>query len=131
MENKYYKPKLDEIYWSPEIHYCKDGKVNKNAFVDPYQYRDENKVICMWDEINIDNCRIKYLDKDDIESFGFKIDSSGERYYELGDNQLYYQDENNYLYIIDSEGYLFKGFIKNKSELGVLLRQLNIVNDGI
>lgn len=80
--------------------------------------------------------RVKYLDKQDIESFGFEEDKKvkgvfdhvSERFYITCD---YWLNKDNYNFmkvrIEDEESeYSFSGTIKNKSELIKLIQQLNI-----
>ena len=72
--------------------------------------------------------RVKYLDKEDIESLGFEYtDSIGDYHnFEKGDIHLTFLDYTSVE--IDIEGYdlWFRGKLKNKSELKRLLKQLNI-----
>jgi hypothetical protein len=92
--------------------------------------------------------RVKYLDREDIESLGWEYDNNGEPYperepYELPtsfdlDTQLedgicyilyLYSDKTVWIeWIKDCAGmgYIFKGTIKNKSELKTVLKQLGI-----
>ena len=65
--------------------------------------------------IEKEKCRVKYLDKEDIESL--KIPS----YIKI--NHIL----NNTYEIIGTNARIFKGDIKNKSELKKLLKQLNIL----
>jgi hypothetical protein len=138
----YYTPDLDEFFIGFE-----------------YEWKDENGV---WNkavptEITVEGyeeqtygLRVKYLDKEDIESLGFVktkytseyrcfqllFDDRDDEFYEL---EFYCEDYNNEIWIekftqsgIDNNGvdynssYIFKGKIKNKSELIKLLKQLNI-----
>jgi len=87
--------------------------------------------------LNIENViRIKYLNQEDIESLGFKkglkVTEKTQSYY-LDEYKLFHNEENNRVRIgiIDMNQILghkeyFDGFIKNKSELKKLLKQLNI-----
>lgn len=98
------------------------------------------------DLIHEGNIRVKYLDLEDIQSFGFKYDVNNSDFQEdwfineskfesLGIQYLlFYNYEDNLLRIeriVDcgtgNEDYLFYGYIKNKSELKRLLKQLKIV----
>ena len=77
--------------------------------------------------------RVKYLDKEDIESLGFKHDTNTEKYLSFNKDNLWLQlttvFETTKLAIKDNETFLFIGIIKNKSELIKLLKQLGINNN--
>lgn len=102
-------------------------------------------------ELNPDaHIRVKYLDKEDIKSLGWTITKEftnefeaqlmsnhkdvHEFWYELGydnDNTLIIEEWRTIFKGGLSDGKtLFHGTIKNKSELGRLLNQLNIIKDG-
>jgi hypothetical protein len=80
-----------------------------------------------------DQIRVKYLDRDDIESCSFNTEDNGECYNKTNAFDIYglYPWEwdkgiqNQYKIILNGDT-LFLGIIKNKSELKVLLKQLNI-----
>ncbi len=75
--------------------------------------------------------RVKYLDKEDIESLGWKVDGLGEIYtsFNLNNFDLTMWD-GNYLEISGNESNdsqnSFNGTCKNKSELIKLMKQLEI-----
>jgi hypothetical protein len=82
--------------------------------------------------------RVKYLDKEDIESLGFEDQNDrgmGENYgylftkdsahFESSKVQLRYWPTSNRVYVYDGQ-IIFNGSIKNKSELIKLLKQLGI-----
>ena len=76
-------------------------------------------------------CRVKYLDKDDIKSFGFVEDvHNGVICYRLGNYILFWfgtpMISIDYFTTDGKELQFFRGTIKNKSELKKLLEQLNI-----
>jgi hypothetical protein len=168
LNNKYYTPDISEFHVGFEYD-------NFDCLGDGNRFWQENKKwwqtidnkdtsyikeSCLMsykdlqEAIKNEEVRVKYLDKEDIESLGFKYDvnESGEEHpclYEThGYSSAYYIDRQNtesrtaYLLfhfpdnfvIIDSivdcgqgrEEMLFRGFIKNKSELKVLLKQLGI-----
>jgi len=72
----------------------------------------------------------KYLDKEDIESLGFKESKTDINWYDYKNDRywLYKEDTKDWKWIIsDQQSEIsFAGAIKNKSELKVLLKQLNI-----
>lgn len=161
IDKKYYTPDISEFYigFEYEIEDLHDNLVDRT-------YRS---VIGNWIELNIvmddweheynnfaNLYRVKYLDKEDVESLGFiEVDYNKILYteylylettkvFEKEDYKLYLRIENNpttdinmVITVLDKvrctnedltykEVYLFKGCIKNKSELKVLLKQLNI-----
>jgi hypothetical protein len=70
--------------------------------------------------------RVKYLDKEDIESLGFKyIMTSYNGYYKKDNIELGVAYDKR-IQIKTDEGFVFLGIIKNKSELKRLLNQLGI-----
>lgn len=76
MKNKYYTPKIEEFYIGFEYEYCIYPETNNNF----------KKEVASWSSLDIlyddfeheprelldRTYRVKYLDKEDIESFGFK-----------------------------------------------------------
>lgn len=89
--------------------------------------------------------RVKYLDKEDIESLRFEY-QDGKMIKGYSDNFIYKPNNNlqydltyvydknilrihveDLVYFEDSYNYLYQGIIKNKSELKKLLKQLNIL----
>lgn len=153
MENsKYYTPNLEEFYIGFEYLWRVIDKDNKETYL--------NKTINKWTfycehgdtteferiEYNLNrNIKVKYLDKEDIESLGWKkcnewyykininVDISNPNTYTLNGEfastnewSMFLEDKNQ-LIILDCNGdYLFKGIVKNKSELIKLLKQLRI-----
>jgi len=123
MENKYYVPNITEFHVE-------------------FEWKDENE---QWHrsvptEITIEGfneqtygLRVKYLDREDIESFDFNTEDNGECYNKIKAFDIYglYSWEwdkgvkNQYKIILNGDT-LFLGSIKNKSELKVLLKQLKI-----
>ena len=126
--NKYYTPEIEEFYvgfeyeekwedgWHPEtfgVHHMINSDILKNEVI-----------------------RVKYLDREDIESLGFKYS----RY--SGSYTQYFTKDNIEISIGSadrkdstlrvkriwsvSNEIVFKGTIKNKSELKKLLKQLGI-----
>jgi len=140
MENKYYTPEIEiKKYYQPDISEFHVGfeyeyeDINqggastswykgiiepKQAYIIDQIYRDEDR-----------EYRVKYLDKEDIESLGFIKESI----YSHKLNQDYYIEYNSEkpihtdsIEIKNNQNTLFSGYIKNKSELKKLLKQLNI-----
>lgn len=156
---KYYTPKIDEFYVGFEFEYMSpynDKYSNEwNAYSVSliqiengfslqnisYIYNKSKGIINpKYFLTGIDKklekiFRVKYLDKEDIESLGFKYNTEyhGDYFYSKEDMELIYRPENNWLSIKKSEDTLlynlFYGKIKNKSELKKLLKQLCIIKE--
>jgi len=138
MENKYYTPNIEEIYVGFELEW--QSKIRKETwnkqicdvdliaiFYDDYEHADEEEP---FDQ----RFRVKYIDKEDIESLGFH--KHKKEYWLYQDNSIIILTiiEDTYISITENygpgyENTLFKGNIKNKSELKVLLKQLGINED--
>ena len=141
MENKFYTPKIDEFFVGFEYEH----------YLTPSEYIDGTGWLrCIFPNDpfvgsgilrmkSFENIRVKYLDKEDIESFGFKLKVEN-KYGITFANELYsivYSKlKNNHVevfliqpYINESDGLKFSGIIKNKSELKKLLIQLEIINE--
>jgi hypothetical protein len=143
MSNKYYTPTIEEfrvgfeyeqlsINPQEDITVSNKVKYEKCKFPDPFLgYR--------LDRLNLSNIRVKYLDKEDIESLGFteitedtfekrktgdplvtysidyfQIDNSDKVFLRIGQDVLSYED------------ILFQGSVRNVSELITLLKQIGI-----
>lgn len=148
MADKYYTPTIEEFHVGFEYE-KNDGAIEPNwrsyTCIDVPLF-DKNTVIKK--VIAEGGLRVKYLDKEDIKSLSWKYDNNAEPYpekepYECPiafdiDTQL----ENGICYILylykdnvvwvewikdcAGMGYIFKGTIKNKSELKILMKQLGI-----
>jgi hypothetical protein len=138
--SEYYTPTPDEfhigfIYESENIHTSpKYPEVLGKTYWDTWEIYDTEDLDDALDSLESGIIRVKHLDKNDIESFGFKynrelevIDAEGEKC------QLYSMPTtynlikyNHQIEISEGSHTIFKGIIKNKSELKKLLNQLNI-----
>ena len=150
IENKYYTPSIEEfrvgfeyeqllptVVYDPKLRYkIKRTIFNKKVWTSigvNYNWEqdlEENKI------------RVKYLDGSDIEELGFSLKSTTGSYqfhYSLTINEyalvnITHIPSSSIIRITkedinifeEHENYLFNGAIKNKSELKVLLKQLNI-----
>jgi hypothetical protein len=149
MKNKYYTPSIEEFRVGFKIEvYNPDKKDWEDLTVDiGYCYGEFSNWIS-WGEV-----RVKYLDKEDIESLGFKEETIPNCFKEDSLNQgyvkhinekesllLHYNGETKKLFLSKQVVYnevtdnwytdfLFQGSIKNKSEFKVLLEQLNLLQD--
>lgn len=151
MENKYYTPLDEEFHIGFEYEALQDERSpNNNSswskcdILTPEELEHVGRNL--WK--NYSELRVKYLDKEDIESLGFeeydinwfrkKIFEEYPGYYYIVPTTFY--GNNSYIIdtdiiIVDIEGKyerlgnrerLFSGVIKNKSELNILLKQLRI-----
>lgn len=139
MENKYYSPELEEFCVGFEYEVLRKSPTTEEwvKFIFPKYPR----VGVEWgtqDPYNIVGRithRVKYLDKEDIESLGFDHDQTtkdGENYFKgtlLNKHEwsLWHKDGKIDLWEINDESdKCFSGILKNKSELKKLMKQLNI-----
>lgn len=126
MEKKYYIPKINEFHIGFEF------EVNYGAgigWVKDSLYSNTEVIVLPF--IKTENIRVKYLDREDIESLGFKYTELFG--YRLNDYCLIHWpndvlNENTYEICLftSPKTTIFYGRIKNKSELRKLLEMLNI-----
>ena len=145
MENKYYLPKIEELHIGFECE-IDQSEINKNFKWCEYVIGTDYETITIAravSEVNKNGIRVKYLDRQDIESFGFICAGIGE-YQKLDDNtddfiivDTNFIDDLNVRICyekstgenVSTEYTMFDGAIKNKSEFKKLLIQLNIINE--
>jgi len=136
MSDKYYTPEITEFYTGFECEFKNDQQDNTWRHVvsdidllgivyDSYEHQDFSNEF-----------RVKYLDKEDIESLGFEhykrhagtttdeFQSKESRYLITFDSN--FSTKWNCTVIDEVDFQLFHGFIRNKSEFKKLLKQLNI-----
>ena len=114
-------------------------KFNKDVVTDNHLYGDcDQNTLLSELYFHPEKARVKYLDKEDIESLGFKLEHYNKTsiYGAMGNTKKPYIIENfspvgNNIYKITwistmGNLVLFNGYIKNKSELKKLLKQLEI-----
>ncbi len=127
-DNKlYYTPSISEFYVSFEFEFLTGG-VNWKPFT--FDLDRPERILSNVKE-KPEMFRVKYLDKLDIESLGFKVKSLPYQFFDKEDRYMLVDLSNTsfHLYSIVDRRYeecIFRGFIKNKSELQVLLKQLGI-----
>ena len=141
MNNKYYTPEVEEFRVGFEYEYFENDIWTSYILDEPY-------INALWNQTCMGKVRVKYLDEKDIEDLGFinwTVEwSDPARYYftkSLLDGyesikkgiQLFFifgsydRDHITIYNIIDEvKQILFDGVVKNKFELKVLLKQLNI-----
>jgi hypothetical protein len=122
-EYKYYTPIIEEFHVGFEYETLSENEwvsvkvaSNPNQFERIIKFIPDNKI------------RVKYLDKEDIESLG-GIQTKLPYHWEFDLYRLIKRDQP-HQYIIESMRYqdqVFVGIIKNKSELKKLLTQINII----
>lgn len=149
MEKKYYTPQIEEFHigFEYEIKGGFDNKWITEVFsLEHTWYHTHNKFpIHFRQHIMMGQIRVKCLDKEDIESLGWKyvIPSDGkylnDNYYSIikdipepnkttiefklrviGDNISIWSD--------DTDSTYFDGIIKNKAELKKIMQQINLNN---
>jgi len=127
MSEKYYTPTIEEFYvgfeYEVKWYNGKEDVWSKRSITDWYQELENES-------------RVKYLDKEDIESLGWKhvggkMLNGAMQNYAISDRPyILYYAENNKTYLSIDIGYegtqIFRGAIKNKSELKKLMKQLGI-----
>lgn len=123
MENKYYTPIIEEFHVGFE-----------------YTHKDLNCKLFINEDLiksnfTVADLRVKYLDREDIESLGFKHDGSlwfskdnwKLRKWKASEIDLYYCFGTINMMGEEDKELRFRGTIKNKSELKKLMKQLNIL----
>jgi len=131
MENKYYTPTLDEFYIGFEYELGIEDVI-KDCTEEKYRHIIINynwiPQICKSSPVPLSNIRVKYLDRENIESLGFKQSVyMGVNCFKKGLTRIYWFNRPVIsIELNSSTNQIFRGEIKNKSELKVLLKQLNI-----
>lgn len=119
MENKYYTPTIEEFHVGFEYEYKYSDKGWTFKVYEPHFTINNVEVE--------EYCRVKHLDKEDIESLGFEQIE----YDTYKKENIYIELNMEYKTFISAikqgeSSILFQGTIKNKSELKKLLKQLGI-----
>lgn len=139
-KDKYYIPQIEEFHvgFEYETNYLKDDwekqvltAENSGYFFETYKT----------DAVNVE-FRVKFLDREDIESFGFKKSNLNPSIFTTNEKRRF-SDSNEYHLGLNHAGTgvsifwiignnpsafpnIFVGHIKNKSELKRVMKQLNI-----
>lgn len=146
-DNKYYTPTIEEFYVGFEFMGSRNWKseyIKTQADVDtftPTIFNGEYKgLLESLKGINGNPDRpvvkVKYIDKEDIESLGWKFisDNMGLPYYQRFINSdgweinLYPGLDETKVFLENREMTFFMGILKNKSELKKLMKQLSVTN---
>lgn len=143
MENKYYTPIIEEFYIGFEFELNPWDWKNKKYLEKwiPKYLGIGSSLASMKDKyIRDEKVRVKYLDKEDIESLGFEFLEETPRSFNFKKNSYFldllklFHNESFIPCILihngevyeESEDWFF-GEIKNKSELKVLLKQIKVI----
>lgn len=148
IKEKYYIPEIEEFHVGFEYEDRFDSESefeNKILIADTYEYPDYDNLGFLQYKCKSKDVRVKYLNKEDVESLGFictGCNSDGLEFQKLIDDYLFYDidynPEDNELIVEKfyqsklvgnkigeyNSNTLFQGIIKNKFELKVLLKQL-------
>ncbi len=125
MESKYYTPDISEFYigFIFEVQQQEElyGEVTYSEEWLEFEFQKNNTIP------DLKYCRVKYLDKEDIEELGFEKNVRG-THFNKGDYQLYLDIHpvHNVTIYDDYPRMIFQGTVKNKSELKKLLKQLRV-----
>jgi len=132
-KNKYYTPEIEEFHVGFE---CEIASINNNWLITDWVKKvfNEKDLKSSFNEY-IELYRVKYLNKEDIESLGFVFkkhwvkESDGDIYKQKGYGLTWFKKINSFSIWSDDyeEVTYFRGNIKNKSELKILLKQLGIL----
>ena len=145
MENKYYTPEIEEFHVGFECEIQSSWGMQKGIY--PSILREDTLTGFQLQKIGetetlkkvISDIRVKYLDKKDIESLNYKHKKDTQYSFVSKNSSIQLHDKNrwhtkynaltiykhNKINPLDKTS-VFQGIIKNKSELKVLLKQLNI-----
>jgi hypothetical protein len=133
--DKYYAPELEEFHvgFEFETRYLERDWVKKELTFDDFGFYTSTWYV---DSVPETEFRVKCLDKEDIESLGWKQEfdmqayilnsnSSGHQLYDDHDDP---EGKGKHITIYGLDiNVIFKGYVKNKSELKKLLKQLKII----
>jgi hypothetical protein len=134
MEAKYYTPEFHEFHYGFEYE---DGFFNAHFTPKSFDFKDVEGGLRSLFLKSLDNkqIRVKCLDKEDIESLGWELDTvvKSDTFYihktsnlQNGTFRLTFREKENTIEINSIE-YSFYGKIKNKSELKRLMIQTEIL----
>jgi hypothetical protein len=131
---KYYTPSIEEFhvgfeFLAKDLH---DNLVDETLRPEKMDENRSLRIISDW--LKNDEIRVKHLDQEDIESFGWFHDEN-ECYYDgnWGDIALYHSDGERKVRIVAyphspiKSSILFNGTIRNKSELKRVLTQIGMI----
>jgi hypothetical protein len=133
METKYYTPNIEEFHVGFEFEGLITERGHQSWSLNDNLTANKLSDIILWlseekDHPRYEEVRVKYLDREDIESLGFNTEDNGTCYNMEKGFDIYglYPLEDNLIEICKFTNTLFKGMVKNKSELKMILKMLNI-----
>ena len=139
MKNKYYTPDISEFYVGFEYEECgwlynpsRPDNIFKQKIFNVEDYIEVDGEYFLSSYLKEKAIRVKYLDKEDIESLGWKETVHNKvKCFELGFYKLFWFNQpfisiECILNCTSNTTQIFRGTIKNKSELKKLLKQLGI-----
>ncbi len=120
--SKYYTPSIEEFHVGFEYEYTNDnGGTWSNYVMTPVDLRRHP-----YELTGSGRLRVKYLDREDIESLGF-VKWPDDDIYDLGEFQLHlgrHTDPYKVEIYDENDQYCFVGVIKNKSEMKKILKMI-------
>jgi len=138
-QTKYYIPTIEEFHvgfdyeiWEKKLVYDKVWKFRVNKYM--FNEKHVTQVFFNYnfiEDLKEEKIRVKYLDREDIESLDFKYLIKNHYTTHSGDGYIINTfDFDNTIIIsygdIHDSDTIFRGIVKNKSELKKLLKQLQI-----
>lgn len=125
-ESKYYKPEIQEFHPGFEFEEESVSGLMYNKKIFRFNWFNLQKEIV--EGLDSNKIRVKHLDREDIESLGWKFTNVNSEYFSLNGFNLTHRGSNYYTIYEDkgADEYSFRGHIKNKSELKRLMQQINI-----
>ncbi len=127
---KYYTPTIEEFHVGFEYEFRHNDYKQKGWIKYKTPIFDFNKEDSPFSYTNLNQFRVKCLDKEDIESLGFVLKAGDTRLtYHYGGHAISHTPSSNKIdiYYYDGSEFVNRITIKNKSELKKLLKQLNIL----
>jgi hypothetical protein len=134
-ESKYYTPEIEEFHVGFEFNALFEG-VWGNHVYGAEMYVSLGRIV---KDINEEKIRVKHLDREDIESLGYKhfkhhpkgVFSAVDYYHGYSAGLTHYHDTNTIVIYEQLQGDMegetwFRGKIKNKSELKRILKQIGV-----
>ena len=145
MDTKYYIPDISEFHVGFEYEHCHSSirfvmldlrTGDRTNETEPKEIWEKSvftgNEFDVWkssfefdDSLRDGQIRVKYLDKEDIESLGF-TQTIEDQYYK--DDFELLIDDDLFIQIIKDDGFIFQGAIKNKSELKRILKMIGYEN---
>jgi hypothetical protein len=131
MKNKYYTPTIEEFHVGFEYEFYYKSEWHKhNLDGTPIVHHELDEFSDDLMKLAHAICRVKHLDQSDIESFGFSLRHEFAFWFR-GGTYVLITSNHGVISILSNktevEKVVFVGKIKNKSELGVILKQIGVI----